>query len=237
MTAVPVLFQGEGYLAVAKPAGLLVIPGRGEGEQPSLRQRLETELGRKVYVVHRLDRDTSGVVLFALDANVHRTLSMAFEHGRIEKRYLALVAGELVEPLEITRALAPARRGRMRVARPGEPGKAAHTLVRPIEVLGTATLVEATPLTGRTHQIRVHLAHAGHPLLFDHQYGRGEPWTEEALGGQGPSVVLARTPLHATRLAVPALEGLTPRVLEAPMPDDLERALVVLRAANAPSRE
>ena len=79
MSGVRVLFEGAGLLAVDKPAGMLVIPGRGEGGGPSLREVLEEQLKRKVYVVHRLDRDTSGVMVFALEPEQHRTLSMAFE--------------------------------------------------------------------------------------------------------------------------------------------------------------
>jgi len=232
VTKVAILFRGAGYLAVDKPAGLLVIPGRGEAEGPSLRVLLEAELGQKIFVVHRLDRDTSGVLLFALDARTHRTLSMAFEAGLVEKRYRALVAGRLETPLELTRALAPARRGRMRIAKAGEDSKNAHTLVRPIEALSGATLVEATPLTGRTHQIRVHLADAGHPLLVDHQYGRSEPLTAGGLGGGGGEPVLVRTPLHAAQVSLPALEGILPRVIESALPRDMEWALEVLRGAR-----
>jgi tRNA pseudouridine32 synthase/23S rRNA pseudouridine746 synthase/23S rRNA pseudouridine955/2504/2580 synthase len=234
VTQLSLLYQGQGVVAVDKPAGVLVIPGRGEQEAPPVRVLIEQQLGRPVFVVHRLDRDTSGVLLFALDAPIHRVLSMAFEAGLIEKRYLAVVQGELTAPLELTRPLAAARRGRMRVARPGEDSKNAHTLVRPVEALPAATLVEATPLTGRTHQIRVHLADAGHPLLFDHQYGRAEPWTARALGGEGEETVLARTPLHAARVTLPALEGIAPITIEAPIPADLARTLELLRQAGAP---
>ncbi|MHB8877267.1 MAG: RluA family pseudouridine synthase [Myxococcaceae bacterium] len=230
MSGVPILYTAPGFLAVDKPPGVLVIPGRGEEEAPSLRVLLEAQLGRKIFVVHRLDRDTSGVVLFALDAKTHRTLSMAFEAGLVEKRYLALVAGVVEAPLELTQSLTPARRGRMRIARAGDDSKNAHTLVRPIEALPGATLVEATPLTGRTHQIRVHLADAGHPLLFDHQYGRGEPWTARALGGEGDEEVLSRTPLHASQVTLPALEGVSPVTLESKLPPDFARALELLRS-------
>jgi RluA family pseudouridine synthase len=207
-----ILFEGDGILAVNKPPGVLVIPGRDAERGPSLREQLEASLKRKLWVVHRLDRDTSGVLLFATDAETHRRLSMAFEAGEVEKRYLALVVGAVTEPLELTQALVPARRGRSRVARPGEEGKAAHTRVRPLEQLKGATLVEAMPLTGRTHQIRVHLAAAGHGLLVDPQYGRKEPFGD-----------LTRTPLHAARLKVAGRE------LEAPLPEDYLKAVDLLR--------
>lgn len=231
MSGVRVLFEGAGLLAVDKPAGMLVIPGRGEGGGPSLREVLEAQLKRKVYVVHRLDRDTSGVMVFALEPAVHRTLSMAFESGKVHKRYLALVEGRLEAPRVVDAALAPARKGRMRVARPGEEGKPSRTRVRPVEVFAAASLVEAEPMTGRTHQIRVHLLSEGHPLLVDHQYGRDEPLKAKDVGGEGEDVVLARTPLHAARLELPALPGVEARALESPLPEDMARTVELLRKA------
>ncbi|XXF81355.1 RNA pseudouridine synthase [Myxococcaceae bacterium GXIMD 01537] len=228
MTEPRILFEGAGLLVVDKPAGMLVIPGRGEGG-PSLREVLEARLGRKVFVVHRLDRDTSGVLVFALDAERHRALSMAFEGGQVRKRYVALVEGRVEAPQLVDAPLAAGRKGRMRVARPGEEGKSSRTRVRPVETFATASLVEAEPLTGRTHQIRVHLLHLGHPLLVDHQYGREEPLTEKDLGGVGEAVVLARTPLHAARVEWPALPGVEARALEAPLAGDMARALTLLR--------
>jgi 23S rRNA-/tRNA-specific pseudouridylate synthase len=126
-------------------------------------------------------------------------------------------------------ALVPARRSRMRVAGPGEAGKPAVTELQPLETFGDVGLVEARPLTGRTHQIRVHLRHAGAPLLVDPQYGRPEPVTERRLGGTSDTGVLARTPLHASRLVLPGAEGLPPVDVSAPLPPDMARALELLR--------
>jgi len=219
--SLPLLLEQPGFVAVDKPAGVPVIPGR-DGAADCVRTRLEQQLGRPVWVVHRLDRDTSGVLLFALDAATHRTLSMAFEGGQVAKRYLALVEGRLEAPVLIDRPLVEARKSRMRIAREGEEGKSAQTLIKPRTVFAAATLVEAEPITGRTHQIRVHLQSIGHPLLFDHQYGRKTPLTQTDLGGSGDSVVLARTPLHAERLKY---EGLT---IQAPISADLAAALALL---------
>ena len=235
MSPIPLLYAHDAFVAVDKPAGVIVIPGRSEESGPSLREQLETQLGRPVWVVHRLDRDTSGVLLFALNARAHRTLSMAFEAGRVEKRYLALARGALAEEQDVRVPLAPARRGRMRPARAGEKDvKEAHTHVRPLERFGQrATLVEATPFTGRTHQIRVHLLAIGHPLLFDHQYGQTRHVTATELGGSGDEVVLARTPLHASRLRLEGLEAIPDLELEAPLPGDMARALELLRSSAA----
>lgn len=226
---IPVLWSAEGLLAVDKPAGVPVIPGRSEAGGPPLRERLEAQLGRRLWVVHRLDRDTSGVLLLALDPRTHRAASLAFEQGLADKRYLALVSPPLPGGLRLQAALVPARRSRMRVAGPGEEGKAAVTELVPLEIFGDVALVEARPLTGRTHQIRVHLRHAGAPLLVDPQYGRPEPATERRLGGASDAVVLARTPLHASRLLLPGSDGLPPVDVSAPLPPDMARALALLR--------
>jgi tRNA pseudouridine32 synthase/23S rRNA pseudouridine746 synthase/23S rRNA pseudouridine955/2504/2580 synthase len=226
---IPVLWSADGLLAVDKPAGVPVIPGRTEAGGPSLRERLEAELGRRVWVVHRLDRDTSGVLLFALDAEAHRAASLAFEQGQADKRYLALVSPPLPGSIRIEAALVPARRSRMRVAAPGEEGKPAVTELSAVETFGEVALVEARPLTGRTHQIRVHLRHAGAPLLVDPQYGRPEPVNERRLGGASDAVVLARTPLHASRLVLAGGGGLPAVDVSAPLPPDMARALELLR--------
>lgn len=218
----------EGLVAVNKPPGLLVIPGRAPTDAACLRDLLAGQLGRPVWVCHRIDRDTSGVVLFATDAERHREISLAFEHGQVKKRYLAIVQGCLRAPLDIELALVQARKQKMRVAIAGEEGKPSRTLVRPRELFARATAVECEPLTGRQHQLRVHLRAKGHPLLFDHQYGRKEPWSERALGGSSDELVLARTPLHAERLEIESL-GFE---IEAPLPRDLERTLELLRAGG-----
>ncbi|HVP60040.1 MAG TPA: RNA pseudouridine synthase [Myxococcaceae bacterium] len=226
---IPVLWSGGGLVAVDKPPGVPVIPGRSAVGGPPLRATLEAQLGRPLWVVHRLDRDTSGVLLFALDAATHRAASLAFEQGLADKRYLALVSPPLRGQLRVDAALVPARRGRMRMARPGEAGKAAVTELTPVESFDDVALVEARPLTGRTHQIRVHLRHAGAPLLVDPQYGRPEPVTEERLGGASDAVVLGRTPLHAARLVLPAGDGLPAVDVRAPLPEDMARAVALLR--------
>ena len=226
---IPVLWSGAGLVAVDKPAGMPVIPGRTGQGAPPLRERLQSQLGRPVWVVHRLDRDTSGVLLLALDAESHRAASLAFEHGKADKRYLALVSPPLAAAVRVEAALVPARRARMRVASEGEEGKPAVTELTPVEVLGDVALVEARPLTGRTHQIRVHLRHAGAPLLVDAQYGRPDPVTERRLGGDSDVVVLDRTPLHASRLRLPGGEGLPVVDVSAPLPQDMARALALLR--------
>jgi tRNA pseudouridine32 synthase/23S rRNA pseudouridine746 synthase/23S rRNA pseudouridine955/2504/2580 synthase len=213
-----VLQQKDGLVAVAKPPGLLVIPGRTPDDQVCARDLLSRQLGQRVWVCHRIDRDTSGVVLFATDEQAHRAASMAFEHGLAKKKYLALVEGTVKDPLDLTFPLVEGRKGKIRLALEGEPAKEARTLVRPLEFLQGATLVECEPLTGRQHQIRVHLKASGHPLLFDHQYGRREPL-------QLGDFTLSRTPLHAASLVIESL-GID---VTAPLPADLAEAVRRLR--------
>jgi tRNA pseudouridine32 synthase / 23S rRNA pseudouridine746 synthase len=228
---VRVLFEDAQVLAVDKPAGRLVIPGRS-GDETSLREELSAAHGA-LWVVHRLDRNTTGVLVFARTAEAHRTLNLAFDRGEPEKTYLALVRGIPEPERRIDLALAPARRGRMRPARPGDPrAKPSATVVRRIETFperpwagGPLALVEALPETGRTHQIRVHLAAAGHPLAVDPDYGEAAP-----LRGPDGRILLDRTPLHAARLALRHPATGAPLRLEAPVPADLVATVAALRA-------
>jgi tRNA pseudouridine32 synthase/23S rRNA pseudouridine746 synthase len=234
VTAAPaaVLHADAHLLAVEKPAGRLVIPGRTPGE-PSLREELEAAFG-KLWVVHRLDRGTSGVLVLARTSEAHRALNGAFERGEPRKTYLALVRGRPAPTFRVEVAIAPGRKGKMRPGRPGEAwAKAAATGFRTVELFPAGdggpdlALVECRPETGRTHQLRVHLAHAGVPLAVDPDYGDPGPL---ALPG---GVTLGRTPLHAARLELVHPGTGAPLALEAPLPADLGAALAALRARRA----
>jgi tRNA pseudouridine32 synthase/23S rRNA pseudouridine746 synthase len=230
VTAAPpaVLHEDAALLVIDKPPGRLVIPGRG-GAEPSLRAELEARHG-PLWVVHRLDRGTSGVLVFARTAAAHRALNLQFERGTPRKTYLALVAGIPPAELRVVDAIAPARKGRMKTVAPGDPrGKEAATAFRLVEGFparpgrAALALLEARPETGRTHQIRVHLRAAGHPLAFDPDYGEAVPLVDAA-----GAVVLARTPLHAARLELTHPDG-GPLSLAAPLPPDLAATLAALR--------
>jgi RluA family pseudouridine synthase len=217
------LHRDERVVAVAKPPGEPVIPARGEAAEACVRHRLERQLGRRLWVVHRIDRDASGVVAFALSAAAHREASLVFEHRTTSKTYLAFVAGEPgAGEGSVDVPLHSARRGKARPALPGEPGaRRAHTgwrlRKRWRDGDAVVSLVEVQPLTGRHHQIRVHLRSVGVPILFDPLYGRGlmPP------GLQGAPC--DRLALHAQRLELPSAGGEARLVLEAPLAEDLAR--------------
>ena len=227
------LHEDHDLVAVAKPAGEPVIAARGEPRSLCLQKRLESRLRRRLWVVHRIDRDASGVVLFALNADAHRALSLAFEHREVAKTYTAFVAGSVEPPRgRIEVPLHDARKGKTRPARPGEPGAQPSTTEyatrkrwpviprdsRPPGPEGSAevvSLLDVHPLTGRHHQVRVHLRSAGTPILFDPLYGRG--LMPEVLTG----APCARLALHARKIDVPAPRGGGRVVVEAPFPADL----------------
>jgi tRNA pseudouridine65 synthase len=168
-----------------------------------------------VWPLHRLDRGTSGVVLFALDADAARSRSAEFERNEVGKRYLALVRGHAPEQLLIDYAL-------RRVDASGsgytsDERQAAHTQIRRLACFERYSLVEATPLTGRTHQIRRHLKHIAHPIIGDVRYGKGahNRMFRERFG-------LHRLALHAVELRLP---GLT---IHAALPPDLADPLAAM---------
>ena len=224
--------EGEGIVAVAKPPGEPVIPARGESPDACLQHRLERKLQRRLWVVHRIDRQASGVVLFATSAGAHRALSIAFEQRRVAKTYRAFTAGAPSPPDgRLDLALHGARKGKTRPAAAGEPGQKALTEYATLAIwpLGDdqVALVEARPLTGRHHQIRVHLRAAGTPILFDPLYA----------GGRTPSALAtapcSRLALHALRIEVPLSHGDSRLAVEAPLAADLEALALWLAESGA----
>ncbi|MCA1827325.1 MAG: RluA family pseudouridine synthase [Myxococcales bacterium] len=231
------LYRDEHVVVVDKPAGILTVPGRGGGSEALVAQVREQAPG--AMAVHRLDRNTSGAVIFALGREAHRALNSAFEARRAEKTYLALVRGDVAAPRRITLPLADTRRGGMRVAEPGDKaGQPATTLVAPRERFGNYTLCDCIPKTGRTHQIRVHLSAIGHPLAVDPRYGEARPLHIGDLWSGAPdpdTIVLERTPLHAASLRVPHPRKGGWLLVESPLADDMARCLDLLRAARRES--
>ena len=203
-----IFYEDEHLLVVNKPSGLLTIPDRF-GNKESLQAELEKRYG-KVFVVHRLDRETSGILCFARNEAAHRHLSMQFEHHSTDKFYHTLVDGVLHhEEGEINKPIGehPTIPGKMVVASWGKPSL---TFYRALEHFAHFTLVETLIKTGRTHQIRVHLQHIGYPLAVDAVYGRREAFFLSEIKGkkyksgkftdEEEKPLMARSSLHSSRL-------------------------------------
>jgi RluA family pseudouridine synthase len=214
---IPILHEDSRLLVLAKPAGIPVVPDRDKGSGSCLGFLIQRELTARTSkgvadflryrVVHRIDRVTSGLVLVAKTPESERILAGHFEHRRIKKEYLAILSG-VVEPARFTVAcpIATGRKGKMR-AQLG--GRSALTHFDVKERFDERTLVRARPVTGRTHQIRVHAWAAGHPLVGDPLYGPG-----------GPESIL----LHSHRYELPQ-SWEEPRVFECPLPKKLAAAV------------
>lgn len=225
------LYEDEGIVAVDKPSGLTVVPARGQPAEESLAQALSRQRAERLFTVHRLDRETSGVVVFARSALAHRELSRAFEERRVEKEYIAFVAGH-VEPAHgrIDVALHAARRGKSRPAAPGEAGRreavSDYAVERVLHRAGaTVSRLRVFPRSGRQHQIRVHLRWRGAPILFDRLYA---PAPSPALAGAPCS----RLALHAARLTLLRPSGQV--AIESPLAPDLAALEAWLTQEAAP---
>jgi len=167
-----ILFVDEHLIVLNKYPGIDVIPARGENRMSSLRENVQSALGCRLFVVHRIDRDTSGVVVLCRNADAHRCLSLQFERREVSKTYRAVVMGIMDRGETIDLPIRQFGSGRMGVDPQGKPST---TVVSVIGHLSNATEVTASPQTGRRHQIRVHLYHHGHPVLGDRLYGAVRP--------------------------------------------------------------
>jgi RluA family pseudouridine synthase len=235
-----VLFSDQSLLAVDKPSGYLSIPDRWDPDAPVLSQELSREWGR-LLVVHRIDKDTSGVLVYARTAEAHQALSSAFESRRVAKAYLALVRGlpEWDETSCALRLLPDGDRLHRTIidARRGKDSSTSFKVLARYASSGAfpgAALVEARPETGRTHQIRVHLASLGHPCLCDPLYGDGKPvllsklkkkWKGDPFDERP---LLARSALHAQSVELPHPATGQPLKVEAPLHKDMKAAIAQL---------
>ena len=163
-TPLEILFEDDSLVAINKPAGTLVHRGWGNDDLPLL-QQLRDQLGQRLHPAHRLDRATSGVLLFAKSSSAARDLQAQFAGRTVVKKYLALCRGHDAALQRVDHPLAPEK---------GQERKPAVTEFRLVGSHGRYGLYEATPLTGRVHQIRRHLKHAAHPIIGDVRYGKGE---------------------------------------------------------------
>ncbi|MGB9702679.1 MAG: RluA family pseudouridine synthase [Candidatus Kapaibacteriota bacterium] len=168
-----ILFEDKDLLIINKPSGILTIPDRYNKSIPSLSSILKKEY-EKIFVVHRLDKDTSGAIIFAKNAETHRQLNIDFENNEVIRKYHVVIEGLLPEDfIEIDIPLRQSRK-KLGMTIPSAKGKPSLTKVAILEKFRNCTLVECELVTGRHHQIRVHLQTIGHPLLIDNLYGNKE---------------------------------------------------------------
>ncbi len=221
-----VLQQDERLVALSKPSGLVVHRSQLAPERDTCQRRLRDQLGRWVWPVHRLDRGTSGVLLFALDSATAHVLAEAFAERRVRKTYLAVTRGWAPDAGEVDHALAPAQG-----AGPPAPAVTRFACLARVELPHAVgryasarySLVRAEPLTGRGHQVRRHLRHVDHPIVGDVTWGdsRHNRFFRERFG-------LRRLLLHALRLELHHPDDGRDLVLRAPVPPDVRELCVEL---------
>ena len=210
-----IIHEDEHIMVIDKPAGLSVLPDGWEKDAPYLLKTLEADHG-KLWVVHRLDKTTSGVIVFARDAETHRDLNLQFENREAEKIYHALLQGNpkwnektAKHPLRVNVG------HKHRTAVDDINGKPSETQFKIIKRFHESALVEAKPMTGRTHQIRVHAFALGYPLLGDRLYHAEE------------TDIITRPALHSYSLKI-RVNG-EHRIFKAAYPDDFRAAIKRLK--------
>ncbi len=231
--ALDIRFEDPHLLVVDKPAGLVVHPAAGNPDGTLVNALLHHCAGRlsgiggvaRPGIVHRIDKDTSGLLVVAKTDRAHAGLADQFRQHSIGRRYLALVAGVPAPPagrIETNLARSPVNRQKVAVVAPPR-GKHAVTHYRLLESLAGAALVECRLETGRTHQVRVHMAHIGHPLLGDPVYGQGR------MGNKLKDMGFRRQALHAAGLTF--RHPVTKEILsfESRLPDDIQALFRALR--------
>ena len=242
MLTLDVLYEDENLIAVNKPPGLLVTPDRWNPSIPTAQDMIREYIRRQaggghpnIRVVHRLDKDTSGVTILAKNVKTQTYISKQFEKGEVSKTYYAIVKGVMSKDegvINFSLLESAKKPGTMTV---NAKGKQSISLYKVLERFKDSTLVEVHPLTGRTHQVRVHLMASGHPLLFDPVYGESKPLflsefkKDYKQKDEKEKPFLSRLTLHAFRLSFrePAEEKTV--VVEAPLPDDIARTLKYFR--------
>lgn len=229
-----IIFENEDFVAVNKPAGMLSIPDRTQSE-PSLKDILAARYGT-IFTVHRLDKETSGVIVFAKNEISHKYLSQQFENRETEKYYAGLVQGKLSSTEGVVEEAIiehPVKKGLMTTAR---KGKASVTEYKVLEETSGYSLLQFKILTGRTHQIRVHMKFLGHTIVCDELYGNPQPILlssikknfKLSLSEEAERPLLSRLALHSHKLILKDPAGMT-HTLEAPLPKDIRALLTQLK--------
>jgi 23S rRNA pseudouridine1911/1915/1917 synthase len=223
-----ILEKTDDYIAISKPAGMLTLPDRHDAELESLRGWMQKHFGQ-IWIIHRLDKDTSGMILFAKNEDAHKYYSKLFESREVKKIYKGIVMGK---PLETSGSINtpiaehPAKNGTMVVYKKGKPCLTDYVVEKS---WNQYSLLSFDLHTGRTHQIRVHCKHIGHPIVCDPLYGDGKP---VLLSGfkkkfklskeeESERPILNRLGLHSFSLSFLNRQG-EAVCIEAPLPKDLE---------------
>ena len=220
------IFENDYLLVVNKPAGVFSVPDRLQSAV-SLREMLEQRYG-KIFAVHRLDKDTSGIIVFAKTEAAHKYLSGVFEHREATKIYYGFVHGSLTEAsgnIDAPIMEHPVQKGVMVVNRKGKPAQTLYELVHDFQLY---SLVKFHILTGRTHQIRLHSKHIGNPIVCDAVYGDGQPVKVSSFkrnyhlgkNTEEEKPLLNRLALHAAELGFTGMQG-EPLYFNVPMPKDM----------------
>ncbi len=229
-----IIFENNDFVVVNKPAGLLTIPDRKQSED-SVRSILQKKYGQ-IFTVHRIDKETSGLIVFAKNETAHKFLSQAFEGRAVEKLYLGIVQGKMINKegtIDLPLMENPGKSGSMIV---NKKGKAAVTHYKVLEELGQYSLVQFDIHTGRTHQIRVHMQNAGHPIVCDPLYGNAQPIFISSFkrnyklskSEEEERPILHRLGLHAYQLKFKDDKG-NEFLFEAPMHKDMKALMQQLK--------
>jgi 23S rRNA pseudouridine1911/1915/1917 synthase len=229
-----ILLETDDFVALDKPAGLLSIPDR-ENKETSLKTQLRAKYGN-IFTVHRLDRDTSGAIIFAKNETTHKYLSKIFEERSVGKIYQGIVLGTPPEQqgsIDLPIMEHPTKPGLMVINR---RGKTSFTDYQLLETIGPYSLLQFRIHTGRTHQIRIHMHSIGHPIACDDLYGDGKPIFLSGIkrnfklskAEEAERPLLARLALHSQLLSFTGSNGET-HTIEAPLPKDLRALLQQLR--------
>lgn len=230
---IDIIYENDELVAVNKPSGLLSIPDR-IGKELSLKDFLK-ERYRNIYTVHRLDRDTSGIILFAKTEESHKALSLLFEGRDMEKMYVGLVNGQMIHSKGTIDAAIMEHPGKTTKMITHIKGKTSITDYEVIESFRLFSWVQFQIHTGRTHQIRVHMQHLGHSIVCDEIYGDPKPILlstikrnfKLAKAAEEEKPILSRLALHSSKLKFTLNEN--EFELEAPIPKDLKALLQQLR--------
>lgn len=229
-----IIYENEDFIVINKLSGLLSIPDR-EAKENSLKKIMQDKYGQ-IFTVHRLDRETSGLIVFAKNEETHKHLSKQFEDRQTEKIYNGLVLGSLAQKqglIDAPIAEHPSKKGLMIIHKNGKESLTGYEV---LEDFGIFSNVQFRIYTGRTHQIRVHAKNIGHPVACDKLYGDGKPVFLSAFkhkfklskNQDEEKPILSRLALHSYRLSFKDAHG-TNHEFEAPLPKDLKALLQQLR--------